>query len=137
MRKIFFFTLLLLAVFSCPYQAQAGERFNKLGRGLQNVITSPLELFLQPFRLVRVNHKQEQAFFIGIPQGIYFLAARCLTGVYETVSFPFGGGPVFYPETVFDGFRTADTGQWPYPDAGFGSPSNEAANAYEADPFRK
>jgi putative exosortase-associated protein (TIGR04073 family) len=90
----------------------AGERFDdmtyKLGRGLTNIVTGPLEILDKiddgisdfglykglPFGVVK-----------GIPSGII----RMIVGVYEVITFPIdhpeNNAPLIEPEFIFDRYN--------------------------------
>lgn len=82
--------------------------FVKLGRGLTNVITSPVELVYQPFHLAQTNNLMV-AWIGGIPKGILFIPIRAAVGLYDTVTFPIPYpkqyGPLMEPETLIEGFN--------------------------------
>jgi len=60
----------------------------KLGRGIANVATSPVEIF---YSMERVS--DEKGFIAGwtwgVVDGVFYTVRRLLVGVYEIVTFPF------------------------------------------------
>ncbi len=87
---------------------------SKLGRGLTNVVTSPLEYILQTVKLAK-DHDGATAVFGGWANGTWFMIQRVCVGVYEIVTFPVPlpakYGPVLDPDTSWTGFQKllADT----------------------------
>ena len=76
----------------------------KLGRGISNVVTSPLEL---PRKIEQVGSQDGwvAASTVGVLQGVWRFLLRAGAGVYETVTFfveaPSGFRPVIQPEFIF------------------------------------
>ena len=119
---LFFAAVILLA----PSPANADDMLTKLGRGITNVATSPFEILVQPFRIGWADQKPYNSLGQGIVQSLYYAVARCLTGVYDIVTFPFpvpaDYKPVFFPETLMEGYAAVNRREWPYPKYGFGAP---------------
>ena len=121
--------LMSLAVFfvamniAIPH-AHAHSMLRKFGRGLLNIATSPLEIFLQPVRVWVIDRSGPAGSFAGIFQGVGFTLGRALAGVYDLFTFPvpipFRYEPMFQPETVFDGIQWVKEKEWPFPKYGFG-----------------
>ena len=76
----------------------------KLGRGIANVVTSPLELIRTP-ELVGRRDGYIGGLTVGIAQGAWHAVARFATGAYDAVTFllpvPRDFDPVLYPEFVW------------------------------------
>ena len=127
MRQIkwlgFIFVLIFMAGFVSP-DAHASNMGRKLNRGLTNIVTSPLELVVQPARVIKVDKEYALAPLSGLGKGFYFMLARLFSGVYELVTFPipipFHYESFFQPETVFDGLQAVREENWNYPPYGFG-----------------
>lgn len=113
MKKTIVTVLIACLAFTCSARVSyAGERFDammyKLGRGLTNVITGPLEIVDKvdlgiqdfgiykgvPFGLVK-----------GIPSGVI----RMIAGVYEVITFPIDypedNAPIVEPEFIFERYN--------------------------------
>jgi len=70
--------------------------FERFGRGLTNIITSPLELPAQMYN--RAAYQQEHdsnpfavlgGFFEGIPMGVVYFGWRLGAGCFDVITFPF------------------------------------------------
>ena len=85
MKKI----IALIAIASLLFvsSAHADTMLKKLGRGLANIITCPLEL---PYRIGRANEENGPfaAFTWGVLDGLCRIGARLIVGGYEVISFP-------------------------------------------------
>ncbi len=105
------FALLLILFLFCGKEAWAKGPFNKFGRGMTNIVTSPAEILLQMMNLSQEGYENDHvtAFFGGFLKGTVYMVGRIVTGAYEVVTFPFPipakYEPVWHPETVFEGFR--------------------------------
>ena len=99
---------LIIALMSCivlvPSACFAQNMLRKLGRGLANIITSPIEI---P-KSVQESFYEDgpvAAGTYGVLDGVYKFVARTLVGVYEVVSFPFplpaDYAPIVEPEFLF------------------------------------
>lgn len=77
---------------------------HKLGRGLANVVTSPLELLRTP-ELVGRKDGYLAAITVGPVQGLWHGLQRALTGAYDALTFfvevPEGFRPLLLPEFVW------------------------------------
>jgi len=92
--------------------AAAGERkpsyvdgaFRKLGRGIANIVTCPLELIRTP-ELVGRRDGYVASLSVGLTQGVWRVIARGVSGAYEVVTFPIPlprhFHPVITPEFVW------------------------------------
>ena len=76
----------------------------KLGRGLTNVVTCPLELIRQPY----LQSQQDGALggtVIGLVKGIGWTVARGAAGIYDAITFPIetpkGFRSPIHPEFVY------------------------------------
>ncbi len=105
MKKIRIFGCILVAIlFWCTQgwsaSDEAAERnvrpFERFGRGLANIITSPLELPAQIYN--RAAYQQEHCnnpfaiiggFLEGIPMGLIYFGWRLGAGAYDFATFPF------------------------------------------------
>ncbi len=67
--------------------AYADTMLKKLGRGLANIITCPVEL---PYRMGQANEESGPlaACTWGVLDGFFRTAARMIVGGYEVISFP-------------------------------------------------
>lgn len=97
--------LLFITLCLTSSTAEAGEdAFSKLGRGTSNVIFGWGELPRQT-ELACKEKAQSLCVFEGIARGTYWTLLRMGAGLYEIVTFPFGGerhyGPILEPENVF------------------------------------
>ena len=65
----------------------ADNQLTKLGRGLANIITFPLEI---PNNISKTNNSDGPfaGWTVGVLKGLWWAGARAVVGVYETVSFP-------------------------------------------------
>ncbi len=76
----------------------------KLGRGLANIVTCPLELIRTP-TLTGEQDGYLAGMTSGIARGIVRTVIRGGTGIFETVTFwspsPNNFGPIFQPEFVW------------------------------------
>ena len=84
-----------------PYVSGA---LRKLGRGISNIVTSPIEL---PRKVEKVGLRDGwmAGATVGVLQGAWRTILRALAGVYETATFfvesPEGFRPIIKPEFVF------------------------------------
>ena len=76
----------------------------KLGRGIANIATCPVELLRTP-ELVGQRDGYTAALTVGVLQGLWRTVLRGLGGVFEIVTFyaeiPEGYDPLIMPEFVF------------------------------------
>lgn len=76
----------------------------KLGRGVANVVTAPLELIRKPY-LVGEEEGGFAGITVGLAQGVKAMAMRELAGLYEVATFclpiPKEFQPLVYPEFVY------------------------------------
>ena len=87
-----------------PSQGYMEGATRKLGRGICNVATGPLELVRTP-SLVNQQDGGLAGATIGVVQGVWAMAAREVVGVYEVATFliplPKGFRPIVTPEFVY------------------------------------
>ena len=83
---------------------ETNNRFTKFGRGVANIVISPMEFFTQPV-LMSEDHEPAIAIFGGLLKGAGMFLAREGVGIYEVLTFPFAGshnyGPIITPATTF------------------------------------
>ena len=85
MKKILFLIFFICFALSSG-QAWAKGPFNKFGRGVTNIVTSPLEYGVQTAGLGEAGENDYlTAFFGGLLKGTVFMAARVLA---EVPSYP-------------------------------------------------
>ncbi len=77
---------LLVIAFTAP--GYCDDQLKKLGRGLCNTVTFPFEIFLQVSRVSNTDGPMAGSTW-GVLKGIGMSGVRLLTGLYETVTFPF------------------------------------------------
>ncbi len=96
-KKVFLVGLIFVLMMSMATPGYCDNVFKKLGRGICNVITCPVEIFVQPSR-VNNSDGPMAAFTYGILQGVAMTCFRGVVGVYEIATFPIpipkGYGPI-------------------------------------------
>ena len=87
MRIFVSLVLIMVLVFSVAEVALAGTPLEKLGRGVANVITCPIELVAG---IVDTGNESGPmaGCTIGVLKGTFNIVRRAVVGVYEVVSFP-------------------------------------------------
>ncbi len=120
-----FFLVLFFLVNAFANRAYADTMLRKLSRGVTNIVTSPIELAVQPARVIVVEHQRTLAPTLGLFRGVYYTLGRITAGVYDIATFPiplpFRYEPIFEPETVFQGIEAlSEIRDWPFPKYGFG-----------------
>ncbi len=85
-KKAFLAVLISLFVISITVPAYCDNPVTKLGRGLANVLTFPLEV---PEQVSRVNNSDGPfaASTVGILKGLGWALGRVCVGIYETATF--------------------------------------------------
>ncbi len=87
MRKILIVLVTVIAIAAFDPAAYANGPIKKLGRGIANVATSPLELIKG-----MGDAKEEKGIFAamtwGVVQGTVNIVKRATVGVYEVATFP-------------------------------------------------
>lgn len=94
--------LSFMAALATP--AFCGGATTKLGRGICNIATSPLEFFNQT-NLTNQSDGAFAAITVGVLKGVGWIVGRALVGVYETVTFmlpwPDDYGPILRDPEYF------------------------------------
>lgn len=87
MRKLSVICLIAITILSLASPGYCGSPARKLGRGIANMLTCPLEI---PNRLLG-KHSREgvNETLYGIAEGISMTAIRLTVGAIEVVTFPF------------------------------------------------
>ncbi len=104
MRKIKKMIVIILAVsfLGISVVHAADNPVTKLGRGFSNILTAPLQYFIQTSKLSE-EHDAVTAFLGGLVNGTGFMLWRMGVGVYEVATFPVplhsNYGPVLDPDT--------------------------------------
>jgi len=105
-KRLFFTGLIFMLILNLSSLAYGDDAVKKLGRGLCNICTFPLEL---PFQVSRINNSDgpSAAVTYGVVKGITMMLCRLSVGVYETVTFVFpvprGYRPILTdPEFMFE-----------------------------------
>ena len=101
---------IVLAGFAAPAGADEGQAsywdgsLRKLGRGLANVVTCPLELIRTP-QAERYRYGYMEAMSVGLLRGVWRTIQRGVVGTFEILTFcaeiPKGFEPLMTPEFVF------------------------------------
>jgi putative exosortase-associated protein (TIGR04073 family) len=101
-----------VAVLLLVMNAEAGEGVNgylggstrKLGRGVSNIATAPLELIRTPYLVTQQEGSMAGA-TVGLIQGVGAVIVRELAGVVEVATFflpfPHGFQPLVKPEFIY------------------------------------
>jgi putative exosortase-associated protein (TIGR04073 family) len=99
------FIVAFVLMYCVSSSAFASGPVMKLGRGVTNVLTSPLEFFVQ-YDTLTTNHNAMVAFVGGTIYGALFTAGRIIVGAFEILTFPFpipaDYAPVMDPPTALD-----------------------------------
>lgn len=82
-----FFSLLVTVLLFCP-PAQAADMWTKAGRGLNNIVFSPLEVFYRPYEMKQKGDRWPIALAGGVFKGAGYAVARLGVGVFEVLTFP-------------------------------------------------
>ena len=87
MKRYIVLALVILSVLVMTKDAYCDNALQKLGRGIANCLTCPIEILEQ---VKRVNNSDGPiaAFTYGILKGVGMTVVRAAVGVYETVTFP-------------------------------------------------
>jgi len=87
-----------------PQMSYARGATRKLGRGIANAATAPLEMIRTPY-LVSQRDGGLAGITVGLVQGLWAVAVRELAGVVEVATFlvplPKGFQPLLQPEFVY------------------------------------
>ena len=88
---------------ACPSYVEGSSR--KLGRGISNVLTAPLELIRQPYLMSEERSSGLAGATEGLVKGIWWTLGRELAGVYDVVTFyapiPKGFRSLIRPEYIY------------------------------------
>jgi len=88
MKKVCALILVIFLLMSvASVSSYSDNALKKLGRGLANIGTAPLEIF-KGISDVNEEHGVFAAFTWGILQGVFNTGKRAVVGVYETATFP-------------------------------------------------
>ena len=92
MRRFLFTLIFMGTVWLSPYglhNAQADDMWDKGGRGLVDVVTSPYEIIRQG--QMAFDKKGGLGIFTGSLRGVSSMVGRMGVGAYELVTFPLPG----------------------------------------------
>jgi putative exosortase-associated protein (TIGR04073 family) len=95
-KRIFFVVLILLLVASFAADAYCDTPIKKIGRGICNILTCPLE-FVAQIGQVNKSDGPMSAVTYGVAKGVVMVLVRGVVGVYETVTFPLPFPPDYKP----------------------------------------
>jgi len=87
MKKLMILMVVAALALSVAMPAHADNAVDKLGRGLANVLTSPIEV-VQGMSDVNAENGMVAGATIGTLQGTVNLVKRACVGVFEIVTFP-------------------------------------------------
>jgi putative exosortase-associated protein (TIGR04073 family) len=87
MKRTMILTAAAVLALSLGVPASADNAVDKLGRGLANVLTSPIEV-VQGMSDVNEEHGMIAGATIGTLQGVVNLVKRAGVGLFEIVTFP-------------------------------------------------
>jgi putative exosortase-associated protein (TIGR04073 family) len=108
MKKLFAAFLVILSLISVPGAFAADDAFTKLGRGVADIVTSPLE-FLVSYSVLAERGNPIVTVVGGTLHGAVMTVTRILAGVYEIVTFPFplpaNYAPIMEPATPIEAIR--------------------------------
>ena len=94
---------------AAPAVLAEDNRTTKFGRGIANIVISPVEFYTQPV-LMSVDHEAPIAIFGGLLKGGGMFRAREAVGIYEVLTFPFpmnnGYKPILNPPPTFTDWDT-------------------------------
>ena len=85
-KKIFVLFIVALFIVVSATPAFCGDPLTKLGRGLCNMVTFPLEMAEQPSR-VKESDGPFAGATVGVLKGLQMTIERAVVGVYEVVTF--------------------------------------------------
>ena len=87
MKKGIVLLIVVVFVFSFIHEAKADTVVKKLGRGVSNILTCPLEI-PQRMGAIAVDDGAPAAATWGLLSGVLNMGKRAIVGVYEVVTFP-------------------------------------------------
>ena len=89
---------------AAPQATATDKSLRKLGRGVTNVLTFPLELIRTPEKVGRADGALAGA-SVGLAQGLFRAVQRAGVGIFEVVTFyaevPKDYAPLMQPEFVY------------------------------------
>ena len=96
MKKLFFAAVVLSLIVSSATPAFCNGPVTKLGRGLCNMVTFPLEV---PEQISRMNNSDGPfaACTVGVLKGLGWAVGRACVGVFEAATFMLPGSKDFAP----------------------------------------
>ena len=104
MRRMIAIGIMVLVVLNLTTNGYCQDAFRKLGRGVVNIATSPIEIL----KSIGSTYKDKgllDAVGLGVPKGVVMMAVRAGLGVYEIFTFPVpipeGYEPALLPEFVW------------------------------------
>ncbi len=85
-KKLFLIVLISLFIITLTAPAFCDDAFKKLGRGVANMVTFPMEV---PEQMSRTNNSDGPfaGATVGVIKGLGWAVGRALVGVYETATF--------------------------------------------------
>jgi putative exosortase-associated protein (TIGR04073 family) len=109
MKRIFAI-IFWITMFSSTMVWAEDVRFKKLGRGLTNIVTSPMEIPREVrahwIKGTEKTYHVSVWFFSGLVKGLVMVPVRFGSGVYDVITFPIdyppGNKPLLKPDYVFD-----------------------------------
>ncbi|MDD5496321.1 MAG: exosortase system-associated protein, TIGR04073 family, partial [Candidatus Omnitrophica bacterium] len=96
MKRALSIVLILTLLFGVTAPAFCDTPLKKLGRGVCNIITSPLELFEQSKRVNNTDGPFAGMTY-GVLKGLVMIVIRAGVGVYEMFTFPIPAPPDYKP----------------------------------------
>ena len=98
--------LVALATLAADRPLWAGDPLTKLGRGVTNFLTSPMEISTNMGKAVQKHGSFANGAFEGFFSGVFWMLARFTAGIYDIVTFPvpipWNYEPVLKPPYAFD-----------------------------------
>ena len=96
MKRLLLIALMSLLIVNLAMPAFCDNSITKLGRGLSNIITFPLEI---PEQISRTNNTDGPfaAGTVGVLKGLGSAVGRMCVGLYETVTFMLPGTNEYKP----------------------------------------
>jgi len=110
--------IIALAAFAAAAQAPATapqpvevrphrEPLRQLGRGVSNIVTGVWEIPFNMYNVAQDSGDVAGATY-GVFRGVWRFCVREVIGVFETVTFPVGWGPIIEPEFPFEPGSSTD-----------------------------
>lgn len=85
------------SAFAVQHESYSRQVLHKLGRGLHDVVLSPIEVPRLIYKEFELNGPVA-SIFAGPFEGLGYMVRRLLVGVYEVVTFPIPQDPILDPE---------------------------------------